>query len=494
MQRNFVRGKAEQAAQKQNEQSESPSNYAEEKISRTAEDAVRDGASLAVREIRSLHQRNNDKHGISSEADMPEEYQKAPAKGPSRSRPATQQGAGRKAAVQRIVQQQRANAPGGVPESSDALSHRTAQKPIRTREQSIAVPAQTAQQEAARKAAVQNIVRQRQTQKQEKLQIEQAHFSQQVEASKRNSSTIPLPDSQAVFKPMDQTRSSTVGTAKADGFHNTVSLDKGTASKGQIPIKKKSDLPIRTKQGAVPIKTAEWASERIVDSTAEKAFQKAQKATITAAQKSSHAAATAGRRAVVAAKKAAELAAKLARSAAEAAKALYTAIAAGGVASVLVIVVIVLIGCGAAIFGSQEDDSTEILPLSAEVEAYEPVIRKYAKQSGIPDYVLLIQAVMMQESGGRGNDPMQASECGYNTQYPRTPGGITDPEYSIAVGIQNLADCLQTAGAESPIDLDHIQLALQGYNYGSGYITWALQKYGEYSRANAIEFSLKMAE
>lgn len=89
---------------------------------------------------------------------------------------------------------------------------------------------------------------------------------------------------------------------------------------------------------------------------------------------------------------------------------------------------------------------------------------------------------------------MQASECGYNTQYPRTPGGITDPEYSISVGIQNLADCLQAAGAESPIDLEHIQLALQGYNFGSGYITWALQKYGEYSRANAIEFSLKMAE
>ena len=292
---------------------------------------------------------------------------------------------------------------------------------------------------------------------------------------------------------MDQTKNSTVGTAKADGFHNTVSLDKGTASKGQIPIKKKSDLPIRTKQGTVPIKTAEWASERIVDSTAEKAFQEAQKATITAAQKSSYAAAAAGRRAVVAAKKAAELAAKFARSAAEAAKALYTAIAAGGVASVLVIVIVVLIGCGAAIFGSQ-DESTETLPLSAEVETYAPVIRKYAKQYGIPDYVLLIQAVMMQESGGRGNDPMQASECGYNTQYPRTPGGITDPEYSISVGIQNLADCLQAAGAESPIDLDHIQLALQGYNFGSGYITWALQKYGEYSRANATEFSLKMAE
>ena len=504
MQRSFVKARQEQAAQKQNGQSESPNNYAEEKISRTAEDAVRDGTSLAVREIRSLHQKNSEdeRFGVSPKSDMPEEYQEAPTNTPvisasesARSRPTTQQGAGRKAAVESIIRQQPAHTTGSVPEGFDALSPRTAQRPIRTREQSttVSAPASTAQQEATRKAAVQNLVRQKQARKQDELQIERSHFSQQVEASQRNSSTMPLQDNQAVPKSMAQTRSYTVGAVKADGFHNTDSFVKGTASKGQIPIKKKSDLPIRTKQSAVPIKTAEWASERIVDSTAEKAFQEAQKATITAAQKSSHAAATAGRRAVVAAKKAAELAAKLARSAAEAAKALYTAIAAGGVASVLVIVIVVLIGCGAAIFGSQ-DESTETLPLSAEVEAYEPVIRKYAKQYGIPDYVPLIQAVMMQESGGRGNDPMQASECGYNTQYPRTPGGITDPEYSISVGIQNLADCLQTAGAESPIDLDHIQLALQGYNFGSGYITWALQKYGEYSRANAIEFSMKMAE
>ena len=30
------------------------------------------------------------------------------------------------------------------------------------------------------------------------------------------------------------------------------------------------------------------------------------------------------------------------------------------------------------------------------------------------DYVALIQAVMMQESGGKGNDPMQSSECSFN--------------------------------------------------------------------------------
>ena len=100
----------------------------------------------------------------------------------------------------------------------------------------------------------------------------------------------------------------------------------------------------------------------------------------------------------------------------------------------------------------------------------------------------------MQESGGRGTDPMQCSECNFNTLYPHTPGAITDPEYSINVGIQNLADCLQIAECESPVDIDAIKLALQGYNYGQGYITWAMNKYGEYSKANAIEFSLKTAE
>ena len=89
---------------------------------------------------------------------------------------------------------------------------------------------------------------------------------------------------------------------------------------------------------------------------------------------------------------------------------------------------------------------------------------------------------------------MQCSECNFNTLYPHAPGSITDPEYSINVGIQNLADCLQIAQCESPVDIDAIKLALQGYNYGQGYITWAMNKYGGYSKANAIEFSLKTAE
>lgn len=121
-------------------------------------------------------------------------------------------------------------------------------------------------------------------------------------------------------------------------------------------------------------------------------------------------------------------------------------------------------------------------------------LKQRIAQHGIPEYVELIKAVMMQESGGRGNDPMQASECGYNTRYPNSPNGITDPEYSIDVGIQNLAACLSAAEVENPIDMEHIKLALQGYNFGNGYISWAKSNYGGYSYANAVEFSTTQAE
>lgn len=201
----------------------------------------------------------------------------------------------------------------------------------------------------------------------------------------------------------------------------------------------------------------------------------------------------AAQKAVVAAKKAAEYTAKAAKAVAKAMQELISALAAGGGMALILIVVMIVLCFAGMMFASDEDD-LEILPVSDEVKDYEPIIQKYAKEHGILDFVLLIEAVMMQESGGRGTDPMQCSECNFNTLYPHTPGAITDPEYSINVGIQNLADCLQIAECESPVDIDAIKLALQGYNYGQGYITWAMNKYGEYSKANAIEFSLKTAE
>ena len=239
------------------------------------------------------------------------------------------------------------------------------------------------------------------------------------------------------------------------------------------------------------VKTVEHMGDTAIKST-QAAAEAAQKTAAIAAQ-SAHRSRVAARAVAAAAKKTAEYTARAAKAIAQAMQELISVVAAGG-GTVLILVIVLVVMCFAGMMLASDENDMEILPVSEEVKAYEPIIQKYAKEHGIPDYVLLIEAVMMQESGGRGTDPMQCSECGFNTRYPHAPGSITDPEYSINVGIQNLADCLQIAECESPVDMDAIKLALQGYNYGQGYITWAMRKYGEYSKGNAIEFSLKTAE
>lgn len=169
-----------------------------------------------------------------------------------------------------------------------------------------------------------------------------------------------------------------------------------------------------------------------------------------------------------------------------------SALTAGGGLLLLILPLLLLFGAVGALFGGSGE--LEKAPVSDEVKAYAGLIQLYAAEQGIPEYTELIMAVMMQESGGQGNDPMQASECAFNTKYPNTPGSISDPEYSIAVGIQNLAACLSQAGADGPEDIDRVSLALQGYNFGSGYISWALANYGCYSELNALEFSAMMAQ
>ena len=184
---------------------------------------------------------------------------------------------------------------------------------------------------------------------------------------------------------------------------------------------------------------------------------------------------------------------KAARAAVEvAAKTVQSMIAALGAAgAVMVLLLVIMVGIigGAAFSGSSESNEA----LSQEVLSYTATIQKYANQYGIPEYVSVIQAIMMQESGGRGTDPMQSSECPYNTRYSNSPNAIQDADYSIQVGIQYYVDCLREAGCTSPQDMDKLKLSLQGYNYGNGYITWAIQKYGGYSAENALQFSNEQA-
>ena len=160
-------------------------------------------------------------------------------------------------------------------------------------------------------------------------------------------------------------------------------------------------------------------------------------------------------------------------------------LAAGGGAAVLVILLCTL--CF-HIFGGGK-----ALPVSAEVEAYTPLIRVYAEEYDIEEYEDLIKAVMMQESNGQGLDPMQAAEGAFNTEYVQIPDGIMDPDYSIRCGVQELKAALEKAGARGPRDIPRISLALQGYNYGIDYIPWAVERDGGYTAENAALYAEEQA-
>lgn len=299
-----------------------------------------------------------------------------------------------------------------------------------------------------------------------------------------------------------QGRTTTVGSSSAQTQTSSAikTLEKpekmvkqSATSAGKKNIKLASKEAAKTTQRSV--KTAEHTAKASIKTSQQtaKAAQKTAQATVKASQKAAQAAKATAKVTANAVKAAAKATIATVKAIIAGTKALVAAIAAGGWIAVVIIMIVVLLGSAVAMFGGGSESNT-YTQVSAEVEAYDPLIRQYAKQYGIPEYVELIKAVMMQESGGRGLDPMQAAEGSFNTKYPHEPNGIKDPEYSIQCGVQELKAALTSAEVESPIDMEHIKLALQGYNFGNGYISWAKTKYGGYSYANAVEFSTQQAQ
>ena len=267
---------------------------------------------------------------------------------------------------------------------------------------------------------------------------------------------------------------------------------KTTARNAEKAVKATAKGTVKTTEKG--IKTAQATSKAAIKTTetSVKTAQAAAKASVKTAQKAAQAAKATAKATAEATKATVRATIAAVKAIIAGTKALISALIAGGWIAVVIILIVVLLGCAVSLFGGGSG-SNAYTPVSAEVEAYEPLIQKYAKQYGIPEYVELIKAVMMQESGGRGLDPMQAAEGSFNTRYPHEPNGIKDPEYSIQCGVQELKAALISAEVENPIDMEHIKLALQGYNFGNGYISWAKTNYGGYSYANAVEFSTMQA-
>ncbi len=86
---------------------------------------------------------------------------------------------------------------------------------------------------------------------------------------------------------------------------------------------------------------------------------------------------------------------KIGKACADAIQEIIACIAAGGSVAVVIIVIVCIFGAALMLGGSGSVQAE--LPVSEKVYAYQPYISQYAAQYGIPEYVSLIMAVMMQE-------------------------------------------------------------------------------------------------
>lgn len=120
-----------------------------------------------------------------------------------------------------------------------------------------------------------------------------------------------------------------------------------------------------------------------------------------------------------------------------------------------------------------------VATLDASTLQYLPLVQKYANMYNMTQYINLIMAVIRQESDGSVPDIMQALPIGSTT---------ATPEASVNAGVQELRDCIIKAGVTSPSDFANIDYALQGYNFGQGFISWARAN-GGYNLTNTVKFA-----
>ncbi|EAF3882294.1 lytic transglycosylase [Listeria monocytogenes] len=127
-------------------------------------------------------------------------------------------------------------------------------------------------------------------------------------------------------------------------------------------------------------------------------------------------------------------------------------------------------------------EAPSALNISPAVEAYRSVVEKECIANDIPECVDIILAIIMQESGGSVPDVMQSSE---SKGLP--PNTITDPVESIKVGVAYFSQGYKKARKEAKMNPK--ETAIQGYNFGSGFIGWSIKNGGGWTADRAVEFA-----
>ena len=139
-----------------------------------------------------------------------------------------------------------------------------------------------------------------------------------------------------------------------------------------------------------------------------------------------------------------------------------------------IVLLVILIAIFTFLFGSvaleeeRQQEAVGSYAVSATVLQHRDKILAELKKYGKEDYIDLFLAVVMQESGGKGNDIFQCSEslC--------KKAGTLSLDESIRQGVKVLCGHMshEKVKVSSSEDIEHIKIALQAYNFGGGYITY----------------------
>ena len=211
---------------------------------------------------------------------------------------------------------------------------------------------------------------------------------------------------------------------------------KTTARNAEKAVKSTAKGTVKTTEKG--IKTAQATSKAAIKTTetSVKTAQAVAKASAKTAQKAAQAAKATAKATAEATKATVRATIAAVKAIIAGTKALISALIAGGWIAVVIILIVVLLGCAVSLFGGGSG-SNAYTPVSAKVEAYEPLIQKYAKQYGIPDYVELIKAVMMQESAGVDLTPCRRLKVALTQGIPTSRMGLKTQNIRLSAVCRN---------------------------------------------------------
>lgn len=119
------------------------------------------------------------------------------------------------------------------------------------------------------------------------------------------------------------------------------------------------------------------------------------------------------------------------------------------------------------------------MEVNENVQGYAALIAQKAGEHEIGDYARYLMAIMMVESGGTGNDPMQS--------LAGVPEEEKTADLSIEYAVVIFAGLLER-GRNAGVDIDTI---IQAYNFGAGYIDFVAANGKEHSYSLASDFAAR---